>query len=103
MPNHKWYTICCTDCGKTVLYSPYELPMIHNFPVYCHLCAVSHAEVAGFLMPVGSAYSTNGLYGVQNIGKASVLRQKFINRMHSVRKIVSDYKIAKAKQNPIES
>ena len=93
MLKSQWYPINCTDCGTAIAWSP--VPIIAN-PVYCSLCACAHAQVATWMMPVGSTYSTNALYGVQT-GQLAVKKTEHFRRVwNSLFAKLQAHQVAKA-------
>lgn len=93
MPSYQWYAVKCVDCGTAIGYSHFQ---IEPHLVYCLHCAHSHAEVASWMMPMGSDYSTNGLYGVQvNSRPAIDLSMRFRKGWNWVFARLEKHRIAK--------
>ena len=90
----KWYSIKCSDCGKAIAFS--SAPIVAA-QAYCYQCAHSHAEVAGYMMPIANGYSVNGLHEVDNFGKTEQNQQKFNQNWRPICKQIQHYKVAKKK------
>ena len=58
---YEWHALVCSDCGTTVAFS--TQPITATEPTYCYLCALSHAQVATWMMPHNNNLSANSLYG----------------------------------------
>lgn len=90
---HKWYAINCTECGAAIGYT--WIQNQHVAGLKCLHCAHSHAEVANWMMPVGSDYGTNGLYGVQNLGYAMTFQMQFRKTWSKLFAKLDQHRIAK--------
>ena len=100
MTDYKWHAIYCDDCGVSIAFSPEPLILLRtDVPMYCGLCAQSHAKVAGYVMPVGNNYMTHSLYGLQTSGKQGTYLQRFTRGWDILVDAITKHKIAKAEKS----
>jgi len=103
MTDYEWHSLYCSDCGEAIAFTPTPLPLqfhplISNCPMYCRSCAHSHAEVAGYLMPVASGYTVNGLHEVDKVGKTDLLKRQFNAAWRPLCKWIQNYKVVKVRR-----
>ena len=100
MTEYQWHASYCHDCGKAIAFSPDPLLVETVQPeIYCHSCAHSHAEAAGYMMPIGTGYSVVGLYEVDNFGIAEDNKRRFAKGWIPLCKHIQQHKVAKKKKD----